>query len=137
MYFDFFAATSFEQYHGKWIPTVGWKHIILLNTNKEYTEKTVTQALNRAKYNLELVPNSDLKIFHTNKWLDCVSSNQSCVRKIVHFFYIDENSRAYPIIENFVKVWQERYNMYVSSYTLCDSGKISGKKITISCSPKF
>jgi len=75
------------------------------------------------------VPNSDLKIFHTNKWLDCVSSNQSCVRKIVHFFYIDENSRAYPIIENFVKVWQERYNMYVSSYTLCDSGKISGKKL--------
>jgi len=42
---DFFTVTECKKYHGKWIPTVAWKHLIVQTTDKVYTESAVTRAL--------------------------------------------------------------------------------------------
>jgi len=123
----FLAATRCADYHGKWISTIAWKHILFHMTKEKYTEQAVTKALKQTKYNLESASTCHLKMVHTKKWVECSLSDQK-VKKNVNFFYIHESSKTHPIIESETQIWKKRYNLYVSKYPPWDIGKICGRK---------
>jgi len=124
MYFWFFTVIICEEYHGKWIPTFAWKHIIHNTIGKEYTEKVVTRALKLASSYWNSVSTSDLKMFHGKYWLQCSLD----AKKHVNFFLIQKSNTTCPQRETDITIWQERYDSYVRNCQPLNSGENFGRK---------
>jgi len=112
---DFFTVTECKKYHGKWIPTVAWKHLIVQTTDKVYTESAVTRALKLLTSKLESASDSKLKLFHT-------------VKNHVNFFYVQSSNRKSPKIASDSALWRKRYDLYVSKYQAFDSSENCTRK---------
>ncbi len=113
---DFLTATQCEEFHGKWIPTISWQHILFNTTDKDYSKKAVTRALMLTKSDLESVSTSVMKMSYAKKYIQSSLPDKNLVKEHVSFFYIQESNRESPKIDSDVAIWQERYYYCVSRY---------------------